>query len=184
LGEYLIIPHWLNGCFDFSLKDDIYSSHVYLHPRIYSLRFYHRVFAFDDQINSVNFFGCLVVFLGVILYKVSLQITKNQDTYSTVDEDMEATIPDDSNSAEDTGSSSTRLYKGGLMLLTPTSKGVLKVENRTISIERLVERQAFVMDGNEGNSFIGNDDDISDVDLRLRQDDFPVRRTNGSMSSR
>ena len=38
-----------------------------------------RVYAFNDQLNLVNVGGCFVVFLGVVMYKVSHHIQKMEE---------------------------------------------------------------------------------------------------------
>lgn len=49
----------------------------------------HRVLFFHDSINAINAAGCLVVFSGVILYKVSLIYANNAETYSPIEQQNE-----------------------------------------------------------------------------------------------
>lgn len=42
---------------------------------------------FGDKMNFVNVLGCAVVFSGVLLYKLSLHMSKNEKIYDTVDVD-------------------------------------------------------------------------------------------------
>jgi hypothetical protein len=47
------------------------------------------VLFFHDKINAVNAGGCLIVFSGVILYKVSLIFADNTETYSPIEQENE-----------------------------------------------------------------------------------------------
>ena len=44
-----------------------------------------------DRLNKINSLGCAVVFTGVLLYKISLQINKSEKVYDTVDVDSNGT---------------------------------------------------------------------------------------------
>ena len=54
------------------------------------LLLHHRsVYAFHDQINTINMLGAIIVFLGVILYKISLHLSKLERTYVQTNGDVE-----------------------------------------------------------------------------------------------
>jgi len=101
---------------------------------------------FHDPINAINAGGCLIVFTGVILYKVSLIYSNNHnaETYSPIDQHNE-------NESDDNDYNKETLQVG---------KGRIHVDNSTTNriIPRpRIERTSSAGSGNKGPSNIDYD---------------------------
>jgi len=56
------------------------------------------VTVFHDELNAINITGCFVVFSGVILFKISLHLSKLEKSYDSVNEKI---VPKDSGNTDD-----------------------------------------------------------------------------------
>jgi hypothetical protein len=63
------------------------------HLETYSITLALRVQVFKDKLNQINFWGCVVVFSGVVMYKIHFHISKQNRKNEVSDDSSSARLP-------------------------------------------------------------------------------------------
>ena len=82
-----------------------------------------RVIFFHDPINAINAGGCLIVFSGVILYKVSLIFGNNTEAYSPIDQQNDNESNNNINDPGPVGQSNDKITRPRIERTPSTGSG-------------------------------------------------------------